>query len=93
MARSLGAFPWPVYRLMPALEAVTQEAVRRQAAGEMGPAAASALLAAALDSARAMHPRLGRDLEAKLAGWQAAVARPASGNILGFAPATPGVKA
>lgn len=91
VAASLSAFPWPVYQcVLPLLEGTAQEGVRRQAVGEMAPPAGAALVASALASARALNPRLGAELEGKLAGWKAQ-AHVATGNqILAFAdtPAT-----
>jgi O-antigen/teichoic acid export membrane protein len=88
VAASLGAFPWPVYQcVLPLLEAVAQEGVRRQAAGEMSPAASSALVATALGSAAALNLRFGAELEAKVAGWQNQARLATGGNILGFASA------
>ncbi|KAL4447837.1 hypothetical protein ABPG75_005056 [Micractinium tetrahymenae] len=93
VATSLGAFPWPVYQcVLPLLEAAAQEGVRRQAVGELSPPSGGVLVAAALASARSLNPRLGTELEAKVAGWQAQ-ARVASGNILAFPDGHPAAEA
>lgn len=64
---------------------MAQEGVRRCAVGELSPPAGAALLESALASARALHPRIGGELEVQVASWQAQ-ARMATGNsILRFA--------
>ena len=67
--------------VLPLLTAVAQEGARRGALGALSPPAATALLEAALASARALNPRIGAELEAQVAGWQAQ-ARLATGNSI-----------
>lgn len=82
VASALGCFSWPVYQcVLPLLTAVAQEGARRGALGALSPPAATALLEAALASARALNPRIGAELEAQVAGWQAQ-ARLATGNSI-----------
>lgn len=73
--------------MLPLLEAVAEDGVRRQAAGEMSPAAGAALVATALGSAAALNLRFGSELEAKVSGWQNQARLATGGNILGFASA------
>lgn len=83
VAASLGFFPWPVYQcVLPLLESVAEEAVRRQAVGEMSPAASAALLARAAASAGKLNPRLGAELEAKVAVWKAQARLCTGSNII-----------
>ena len=82
VASALGRFSWPVYQcVLPLLTAVAQEGVRRGALGPLSPPASAALLESALASARALNPRIGVELEAQVAGWQAQ-ARLATGNSI-----------
>lgn len=92
VAFSLASFPWPVYQcVLPLLDGVAEEAVRRMVAGEMSLPCGQTLLATAVNSATQLNPRLGAELEAKVAGWKAQ-ARLCTGNILSFeAAAAPGV--
>ena len=67
--------------VLPLLTAAAEEGVRRGALGALSPPATTALLEAALASARALNPRIGNELEAQVAGWQAQ-ARLATGNSI-----------
>lgn len=56
--------------------------MRRQAVGEMSPAASAALLARAAASAGKLNPRLGAELEAKVAVWKAQARLCTGSNII-----------
>ena len=85
VATSLAAFPWPVYQcVLPLLEGVAQEAVRRRGTGELSPQAGAALLAQAVGSSAALNPRIAAELESKVVGWKAQARLPTVNSILRF---------